>query len=106
MLNKITKGFICYSEEGKLGLVTSENKVKTKGNEIVYKGIHLQNPNFGKTWVSKEPHIVGFFDLNNGNIKFPGKVKPIILPNATLIKVLRPIDYGIKLEDPEEDQTN
>ena len=98
---KITKGFLCYDEEGKLGLVTSENKVKTKDG-IAYKGIHLQNPNFGKTWTSRNPHIVGLFNLNTGNLKFPGRVRQTVLPNSTVIKILRPVDYGINLEEAEE----
>lgn len=99
---KITKGFICYSEEGKLGLVTSENRVKTKTYGTVYKGINLQEPNFGKVWTSRNPHIVGLFDVNTGNLKFPGKVRPVILPNSTVIKILHPTEYGIKSSEEEE----
>lgn len=98
---KITKGFICYSEEGKLGLVTSENRVKTKTYGTVYKGINLQEPNFGKVWTSRNPHIVGLFDLSTGNLKFPGKVRQVVLPNSTMIRILRPVDYGIGSEEEE-----
>lgn len=95
---KITKGFICYCQDGKLGLITSERK--SKG---VYRGIHLLNPDFGKPWESKKPHIVGMIDLQTGNFKFPGEVKPLQLPNATIIKILQPHNYGIGIEAEEDE---
>lgn len=105
---KITKGFICYCSQGKLGLVLSKGKVKVKypdGNEgLAYIGIHLQDPDFGKRWSSRKPHIVGMVDLNNGNFKFPGEVKAIKLPNSTVVKILQPLAYGIGVEPDEEEE--
>ena len=103
---KVGKGFICYCSQGKLGLVLSKKRVQVKypnGKKgLAYTGIHLQEPDFGKPWSSRKPHIVGMIDTNNGNFKFPGEVKPVVLPNATLIKILQPHNYGIGIEEEEE----
>lgn len=96
---KITQGYLCYCEKGELGLVTHEKKVKG-----FYKGIYLNNKKFGKPWQSKRPHIVAIIDLNNGNIKVPGATKIVELPNATVIKVIPPQEYGLVEIPNEEDE--
>jgi len=99
---KITKGFICYDTEGNLGLVLSEDKVKTpKGLEYI--GINLLQPNFGKPWGCVRPYIVATIDTNNGNIKLPSITNPVILPNSTIIKILKPQDFGLAMEIGEEE---
>ncbi len=90
----ITQGFLCYCSSGELGLVVTKDKVRI-GKDLVYKGIHLGKAKFGKPWQSKAPHIVAMIDLGNGNIKVPGVTQVVDLPNAKLIRVIPPSEYGL-----------